>query len=98
MTLDDLKILMAQGESERLEFKATTGQRTEGAKAVCAMLNGKGGHVLFGVTDQGGVRGQCVTAHTQEEVDRELRRIDPPVSRPWRSCLSRATTASSSFT
>jgi len=79
MDLEDLKTLVAHGESERLEFKATTGQRMEGAKAVCAMLNGKGGHVLFGVTDQGGVRGQQVTAHTQEEVDRELRRIDPPV-------------------
>jgi len=78
MTLDDLKDLAAPGESDALEFKATTGQRAEGARAVCAMLNGRGGHVLFGVSDRGEVRGQAVTAHTQEEVDRELRKIDPP--------------------
>ena len=78
MTIDDLKALISHGESECLEFKATTGQRTEGAKAVCAMLNGQGGHVLFGVNDRGDLKGQLVTAHTQEEVDRELRRLEPP--------------------
>jgi ATP-dependent DNA helicase RecG len=79
MMLEELKAMSSQGESEHLEFKATTGQRGEGAKAVCAMLNGQGGHVLFGVTDRGEVRGQLITAHTQEEVDRELRRIEPQV-------------------
>ena len=78
MTLDEIKAIAAEGESEVLEFKETTGQRTEGAKAVCAMLNGLGGRVLFGVTDRGEVRGQFVTATTQEQVDRELRRIEPP--------------------
>jgi ATP-dependent DNA helicase RecG len=77
MLLADLKTMTSQGESGHLEFKATTGQRSEGAKAVCAMLNGRGGHVRFGVTDGGEVRGQVLTAHTQEEVDRELRRIEP---------------------
>ncbi|WP_005035574.1 RNA-binding domain-containing protein [Holophaga foetida] len=78
MTLDDLKALVACGESETLEFKETTGQRGDGAKAVCAMLNGQGGYVLFGVTDRGEVRGQQVSAKSQEDVDRELRRIEPP--------------------
>jgi len=95
MTIDDLKALIAHGESACLEFKATTGQRTEGAKAVCAMLNGQGGHVLFRVNDRGDLKGQLVTAHTQEEVDRELRRLEPRPSRSLRSCTCMGTTASS---
>ena len=78
MNFDDLRVLVAQGESECLEFKETTGQRGDGAKAACAMLNGQGGYVLFGVTDKGEIRGQQVTARSQEDVDRELRRIEPP--------------------
>jgi len=74
----ELSDLARQGETERVEFKRSTGQRTDGAKTVCALLNGTGGFVLFGVSDRGEVRGQQVTAHTLEEVAQELRRIEPP--------------------
>lgn len=47
MRLEELQQLVAKGESESLEFKKTTGQRSEAAKTVCAMLNGLGGFVLF---------------------------------------------------
>ncbi|HEV2148919.1 MAG TPA: ATP-binding protein [Longimicrobiaceae bacterium] len=77
MTRAELDAIVAGGESEQVEFKASTGQRSDGAKPVCAMLNGRGGFVLFGVTDAGGVRGQEVTARTLEEVVGELRKIEP---------------------
>ncbi len=71
--------LASKGESEVLEFKASTGQRSDGAKAVCGMLNGVlGGHVLFGVNDCGEVIGQDVSARTVEQVVAELDRIEPP--------------------
>ena len=79
MTIDDITALTAQGETAAIEFKRTTGQRSEGAKSVCAMLNGTGGIVLYGVRDDGVIIGQQVTARTVEEVAHELRRIDPPV-------------------
>lgn len=79
MTLAELEALVSGGESEQVEFKKTTGQRTLAAKTVCAMLNGKGGFVLFGVTDAGTIRGQQVTADTVAEVVAELRRIEPVV-------------------
>jgi ATP-dependent DNA helicase RecG len=47
MNLRELKDLISDNESERLEFKRSIGQRTEAAKTVCAMLNGLGGFVLF---------------------------------------------------
>ncbi len=78
MNLRELKKLVIQGESDRLEFKRSTGQRTEAAKTVCAMLNGLGGFVLFGVTDRGEIVGQQVSGKTLEEVASELRRIEPP--------------------
>jgi ATP-dependent DNA helicase RecG len=42
------------------------------------MLNGQGGFVLFGVTDDGQIRGQQVSAQTQEEIAQELRKLEPP--------------------
>ncbi len=42
------------------------------------MLNHGGGHVLFGVTREGGVVGQQVSDRTMEEVSAEIQRIDPP--------------------
>jgi hypothetical protein len=78
MTLQELKRLAAKGESDRLEFKRTTGQRTDAAKTVCAMLNGLGGFVIFGVGDKGELVGQEIGQPTVEEVTNELSRIEPP--------------------
>ena len=78
MNMADIRRMVASGESERLEFKRTTGQRSEAAKSVCGMLNGIGGHVLFGVTDKGNITGQQVSTKTLEDIAAELRRIDPP--------------------
>jgi len=61
MLLEKIKKLILNGESETLEFKKTTGQRTEAAKTVCALLNGLGGFIIFGVTDKGKPVGQQVT-------------------------------------
>ena len=62
MTLDHVATLAASGESETLECKTTSGGRREAAGTVCAMLNQRGGHVLFGVTPAGDVVGQQVGA------------------------------------
>ena len=78
MNLKELENLVRKGESDRLEFKRSTGQRTQAAKAVCAMLNGLGGFVIFGVTDKGKIVGQTVTPKTLEDVVNELREIEPP--------------------
>jgi ATP-dependent DNA helicase RecG len=48
MNLKELRAVVAKGESDRVEFKRSTGQPTEGAKTVCALANGLGGLVRFG--------------------------------------------------
>lgn len=78
MNLTEFKRLVARGESDRLEFKRTTGTRAEAAKTVCAMLNGVGGFVLFGVGDRGELLGQEIGQRTVEEITNELARIEPP--------------------
>ncbi len=44
MNLRELKAIVAKGESERTEFKRSTGQRTEASKTVCALANVLGNH------------------------------------------------------
>ncbi|HEX8245055.1 MAG TPA: ATP-binding protein [Longimicrobium sp.] len=77
MISDELSALVSGGESNQVEFKRSTGQRTEAAKTVCGMLNTRGGFVLFGVDDGGNVRGQEVSAGTVADVVREVGRIEP---------------------
>ncbi|MDE3268441.1 MAG: putative DNA binding domain-containing protein [Chloroflexota bacterium] len=78
MTLQEIQLLTASGESETLEFKETTGTRREASMTVCAFLNQRGGRVLFGVRPDGTVVGQQVSERTIEEMGTELRQIDPP--------------------
>ncbi len=62
MTPQELQAIVAGGEVAQVEFKRTTGQRSEAARTVCAMLNGDGGFVLFGVRDDGRIEGQEVVS------------------------------------
>lgn len=78
MTPDQIAAWAASGESEMLELKRTTGERREATRTLCAMLNHRGGRVLFGVEADGRVLGQQVSDHTIEEIAQELRGIDPP--------------------
>ncbi|GAB5537661.1 MAG: ATP-binding protein [Rubricoccaceae bacterium] len=77
MNRTELEQIVAAGESETVEFKKSTGTRTAAAKTACAMLNGKGGLIAFGVTDALGIIGQEVADGTLLDVVQELRKIEP---------------------
>ncbi len=79
MSLEQVTSWVQQGESEALEFKETTGERREGVRALCGMLNHRGGRVLFGVVKAGSIVGQHVSDRTLEEIAQELKEIDPPI-------------------
>ena len=79
MTYEEIAEWARAGESERLEFKATTGQRRAAARTVCAMLNRHGGRVIFGIDDAGRATGQQVGVNTLRDLQRELGEIQPPV-------------------
>ena len=65
-------------ESESLELKKSTGDLKGGMKTICAMLNGTGGRVVYGVTPAGKIVGQDITDPTLREVAQEIRRLEPP--------------------
>lgn len=67
------------GESEVLEFKRSTGEQRAAMHAVTAMLNHRGGRVLFGVEANGHVLGQDVSDRTLEDLAQEIGQIEPPV-------------------
>ena len=77
--LADIESWVRVGESETLELKKTTGERREAVKTICAMLNHRGGRVIFGVDPSGRLLGQMVSDRTIEEVAQELGEIEPPV-------------------
>jgi ATP-dependent DNA helicase RecG len=79
MKLSQLKKIVTGGESDRVEFKASTGQRTIAAKTVCAMSNGLGGYLFFGVRNDGRIIGQKVADQTLRSITSELQKIEPPV-------------------
>ncbi|MFH2205064.1 MAG: ATP-binding protein [Elusimicrobiota bacterium] len=79
LTSEQIQAWAAHGESEIKEFKSTTGRRTDAARTICAMLNHRGGRVLFGVTPAQEVRGQDVSDKTLEDVATEFNCIEPAV-------------------
>lgn len=75
----ELEALVLDGESETLEFKKTTGERREAMQSLCAMLNHRGGMVLFGVSPDGKLTGQQVSDRTLEEIVQEIQQIEPSI-------------------
>jgi len=73
----EIEQLVAEGESETLELKKSTGQLGRAGETLCSFLNGGGGRVLIGVTPSGRVIGQQVSDSTQQEVAETLRQIEP---------------------
>lgn len=69
MTMDiDLLQLINQGESEKVEFKKSTGLLREAVEALCAFANHRGGYLFFGVEDDGRVIGQGVGDDTLRNI------------------------------
>lgn len=79
MTRTELETIVAERESTVLEFKATTGRRSAACKTLTGTLNGSGGRALFGVDQEGIIKGQDVSDRTVEQLAGELSHIEPTV-------------------
>ncbi len=75
--LEAIKRLIADSETDRVEFKETTGQLERGMETLCAFLNGTGGTVLFGVGDKGVIVGQEVADSTKRNIAEAINRLEP---------------------
>lgn len=78
ISVDELRTIATAGESESVEFKASTAQLPRAGETLCGMLNGDGGIVLVGVQPDGNVSGQEVSDMTQQDTARILDRFQPP--------------------
>lgn len=77
-TLNDIKnLITSDTETDKIEFKKTTGQLECGMETLCAFLNQEGGTVLFGVTDEGKITGQEVAGKTKETIGEAISRLEP---------------------
>jgi ATP-dependent DNA helicase RecG len=79
-TLEQLKIWVAHGESENLEFKRSTGELKEAMETLCGFLNGSGGRVLIGVHPKGSIQGQQVSEQTLHDITSRFLAFEPPAS------------------
>ncbi len=79
MNIEQIKTLISEGESDNLEFKASTGQLKPAFETLCAFLNKSGGTVLFGVKDDGRIVGQEVTDQTHLDIANMITKIEPPI-------------------
>jgi len=77
MNLRDLKKIVKHGESDIVEFKASTAQLNRAVETLCAFLNKKGGALLLGVTDDGEMVGEKVTDNIKRDIANQLNRIEP---------------------
>lgn len=70
MNAGELENLTASGERETVEFKASlsSGAQREGIQSLVAFANTSGGKVLFGVADDGSVRGVQIGKDTLERL------------------------------
>lgn len=74
----ELDQLIQQRESTTLEFKKSTALLPKIGETLCGFLNGKGGKVLIGISDEGKVIGQHVSDHTLREIAEILKKFEPP--------------------
>lgn len=79
MTRDELTSLAASGESETQEFKKSTAEKDRACRTLCALANGQGGRLFFGVTPSGKLIGQTVADRTLEELAQEFQGFEPPL-------------------
>lgn len=77
MNIENIKNLIAQGESKNLEFKKSTSLLKQVAETLCGFLNGNGGIALIGVKNNGELIGQDVTDQTRLEIANLLHKFEP---------------------
>lgn len=77
MDLKTATEIIQGGESQTVEFKRSTAKLKNAAETLCAFLNGGGGAVFIGVTDNKKSVGQQVTDQTKLEIANILKKFEP---------------------
>lgn len=78
MTVDQVRVLLREGESEQAEFKKTEGKPQLLAQIIAGFANSRGGVLLIGVDEKAGVVGIRDPARVEAAVrDAASKLVDP---------------------
>lgn len=77
MDFNDIKALIANGESKTIEYKKSIAELEKLGKAISGMLNTKGGHGLIGITDAKKIIGTEVNDSTKKKMTEFCNHFDP---------------------
>jgi len=78
MKIEDLKLLIEQGEGLKLEFKENLDSKSI-SKEITAFANSEGGRIFLGVSDKGEVKGVQITNKLKSEIQDTARNCEPSV-------------------
>lgn len=77
MNYDKIQSLIEHGESKTIEYKKSIAELEKLGKALCGMLNVKGGHGFIGITDAKKIIGTEVTDSTKKKLTDFCNYFDP---------------------
>ena len=78
ITIDQLRHIIKDDETQTLELKKSTGELKDAMHSACAFLNSDGGWLVFGITPKSlKIIGQDVTDNTRQEISMALNGIEP---------------------
>ncbi|MGL4484590.1 MAG: ATP-binding protein, partial [Anaerovoracaceae bacterium] len=75
--MKDLEIILAEGESNSVEFKETVDKTI--ASEVCAFANASGGKILIGVTDKAEVIGTDISNAARSRIQDTINKVEPMI-------------------
>ena len=78
MNLEELKLIIAEGEGLTVEFKERYTSRID--RDIVALANAKGGFILLGVNDEGDITGEKLTNKMKAEILSLARNCEPNVA------------------
>ncbi|KAA6341824.1 hypothetical protein EZS27_010397 [termite gut metagenome] len=76
--VENIKMLIAQGEGLMIEFKKSREELPRSVfESICAFMNRKGGHILLGVADDGSIEGI-----KEDTIQKQLQRLADNMNNP----------------
>lgn len=82
MEISQLLSYIEQDEGQEVEFKTSFAEENEAIKSLCAFANAGGGHVLFGVENNGNIVGVTLGKNTLENFANKLQSNTQPPLQP----------------
>jgi ATP-dependent DNA helicase RecG len=78
VTIEELKIIIKEGESYKIEFKESL--TSEIARELTAFANSAGGRIFLGISDNGNIKGIKITNSLLSNIQTIATNCDPPIN------------------